>query len=397
MPTRIRHTPFEIDGYKVDDTALKTLFEKTRGDGKTFSIHELATKSKKYDDGDKYLNLTELQKGYAEIPVTRLPPQVGEKASPAVLTALQRAWATYADKPAELEAARVSRVPKSFARVIVGTSGTASSPEQVYHSVYVQQRKSGLRMNATNEVYFEKKRFGETSLFGPFNVDKLGIPTSDVPPPLKDDGASLESKLKGLPSQREVAGATKLQLETFDFDATTNDDVAIYEQVAKSQFERLTEAQREEVEKLAAYKQFGSQTAAVNDWLRSSRRAQKVNPSVVLLDQAFERAVELPKGMLLFRGIAAEGYGGKPGTKVIDPAYLSTSLDPGIARMFADNSGDSTGQRRTLIVIEAGENARGVVSGNRGETEILLDRGLELEVVRERREKGYTLLHLRTP
>ncbi|OGQ22635.1 MAG: hypothetical protein A2138_12640 [Deltaproteobacteria bacterium RBG_16_71_12] len=64
--------------------------------------------------------------------------------------------------------------------------------------------------------------------------------------------------------------------------------------------------------------------------------------------------------------------------------------------MFADNSGRDTGQQKILLVIECGANARGLVSGNKGETEVVPPRSHKLHLVKQKREKGYLLLHLRT-
>jgi hypothetical protein len=103
----------------------------------------------------------------------------------------------------------------------------------------------------------------------------------------------------------------------------------------------------------------------------------------------------LPAGTLLFRGFATTSVQGMRRRVLNDPAYLSASLDPGTARMFADNAGREGGGKKYLVVLEAGPRAAGLVTGNRGETEVVLPRSTPLHVVAKKQEKGFTLLHVR--
>ncbi|MBI2375372.1 MAG: hypothetical protein HYV07_15360 [Deltaproteobacteria bacterium] len=381
-------TTTEVDGYKLDDAAVRELSLRAREEGKVFSLASLTAAAKPFDDGDKFLMRSELEHAYAAIAPTRLPAQRGERAVPSVLSALHRAWSSHKaqlDRPA-------AQVPEGFARVIVESFGGVMSEEETFASVYVATA-STKRLGKTTEVYFEIKKLGlPTQLHGPYSIDAMGISTSDVPPSFVEDGKATDL-LRKLPSQKALR-KSPLRMKTFDFDATGNDDVALYLDASKLQAMRWSTAQRDEVDKLAAYKSFGSQTPAVNSWLRDSPRGKHV--SVTLLDQAFERAVPLPKGLLLFRGIAADKIQGKRRDVITDPAYLSTSLDPGIARMFTDNAGRDSGAQKVLMVIEVGEGTKALVTGNKGETEIVLHRSTKLRVIEEKRERGYLLLRVTT-
>jgi hypothetical protein len=59
------------------------------------------------------------------------------------------------------------------------------------------------------------------------------------------------------------------------------------------------------------------------------------------------------------------------------------------------NAGENGGTKY-LLVIEVGEGARGLVTGNRGELEIVLPRGQKLRLLSVRKAKGFRILHLRT-
>ena len=96
--------PIEVAGYRLDAAAVAALGERARADGKVFSYSSLTEAAKVHDDGDGFLSLNELEKAYASIEPSRLPPQQGEKAPRSVLSALQRVWLTFKEKPAELSA-----------------------------------------------------------------------------------------------------------------------------------------------------------------------------------------------------------------------------------------------------------------------------------------------------
>lgn len=70
-----------------------------------------------------------------------------------------------------------------------------------------------------------------------------------------------------------------------------------------------------------------------------------------------------------------------------DPRYLLTSLEPAMACHFAGKA--------ILLAIEIGDSVKGLVTGNRSEMEVLLPRDLEMTVLGSKREKGYTIYHLR--
>lgn len=90
------------------------------------------------------------------------------------------------------------------------------------------------------------------------------------------------------------------------------------------------------------------------------------------LDEAVEHN-ELADDVVLYRGVRSRAWDGgalEPGTQIHDRGYLSTALDPGVARNFGD---DLMG-----IEVPAGTAA---ALGSPHEHEVLLGRGTVLEIL----------------
>lgn len=383
----------EVNGFRVADEDFRELFAQAKARGIVVSMAGLVTAAAPFDDGDRFLSRAELLAGLNTLNPTALPPQTGDEAAPAVRRALARALSTFR-AGGHLSARGAAVLPPGLARVIVEQVG--AGPEVSYLSAYID---GGClrRLRMETEVWFEHRAFGHTEAWGPFRVTHDGLDALDLPPEYTADAHAEAGLVAGMPSQVELrrahAAGTLLRAETFDFDATTSDCVKNYRDLAVRQRARLTAAQVRAMEGLTAYKSHGPQTPAVNDWLRSAHRGRHVDVS--LLDDAVRRAVSLPTGTLLFRGFAATSVQGLRADLLNDPAYLCTSLDPGIARMFADNAARDGGGKKFLVVMEAGRAAVGLVTGNHGETEVVLPRSTPLHIVEKRRERGFTLLHVR--
>jgi hypothetical protein len=383
---RVRTTKTTIDGFTANNSDLAAVDSLGRTQGKVVSYHQLITTAATLDNGDRFLSHDELSRAMASITPSQLPPQVGELAAPAVMAALRAAW-----QLVRKQSASGATLPVGLSRVMVGSEGPVSSAASVYVAAYVSP--SALkRMPKQSEIWFEQKQFDRpTIVHGPFVIDAAGVPLSQSAVPAHDvDVAAESSLLTEMPSQRTLrAGLHVLSAETFSYDATDDVDIAAYRQLAERQISRLSTVERLAMEKFTAYQSGMGQTPSVNDWLRG--RSKGKNVDVERIDAAMSRAVALPPGTLLFRGF---GTGRAFNPRVPDAGFMATSLDPGTARIFADNNGGD-GRRKTLLVLEAGDHARGIVTGNYGETEVVLPRDLRLEVIARRRERGYDLVHVR--
>jgi hypothetical protein len=381
----VRTKTTTIHGFTAHDGDLASVGKEAREQGKVFSYDQLFKAAAVLDDGDKFLSHDELSRAMASIAPTQLPPQTGEPAAPSVLAALRTTWQLVRMQPTTTNV-----LPAGLSRVMVTSEGPASSSASVYIAAYVTA-PSLKRMPKQSEIWFEKRQFDKPSIvLGPFIIDSTGVPLNQSAVPAHTIDVDAESLLlTDMPSQRALrADRQPLSAETFAYDATGDDDIAAYKQLAEKQASRLSVVEKLAIDRFTAYQGGLGQTPSVNDALR--RRTKGKNVDAERIDAAMGRAVRLPPGTLLFRGFGATGTFA---ARTPDAGYLATSLDPGIARMFADNNGD--GRRKTLLVLEAGDNARGIVTGNHGETEIVLPRDLRLEVIGCRRDQGYDLVHVR--
>jgi hypothetical protein len=386
-----------IGAYTLNGAALAKVSALGHAEGKRVSMEQLARASAPFDDGDHYLVESELRRGLATIAPTVLPPQTGLATTPSVRAALCRAFGVLKSSFSDHE---VDAVPTSFARVIVESTGGVSSPDEVFYSAYLAHdpsRNKISHLRARSTIYFERKKLGEpTRLYGPFQIDRLGIPIEADRPVTPSDGVDEAALLGALPSQTQLARAKKkgelVRADFYRYDYTTDADLAVYDQLAERSRARLSTAQRLELDELVGYGVLGNLDPQLNRALAEGSRHARAGAA--LLDAAIDRGVALRPGTLLFRGIAAEALEGKQGRTITDPRYLCTSLDPGMARFFADKAKDRGG-KSILLAIEIGDGVKGLITGNRGETEVLLPRNLKLTVVGKRCEKGYTLYHVR--
>jgi hypothetical protein len=117
-----------------------------------------------------------------------------------------------------------------------------------------------------------------------------------------------------------------------------------------------------------------------NRSMKPSEFSSSVAQKAKMIEEGIQQAPPLPKGLLLFRGVAIEASSVKVGEKFTDFGFISTSLQPRVAYEFARVSA-SNGRTPHLFVIELkSKTVRGMPLAEINEKEILLQRGLEMQV-----------------
>jgi hypothetical protein len=378
-----------IAGRNVDDRLLKLAAERGRATGRVFSYEQLIHRI-----GDAPLDAESVKRAVDSFTPSRLPPQVGLKAAPTLQSALSFGWhAVEAEAPPPAAAAAV---PEGFGRVIVETHGPVGTPDEEYVSAYWPQRDDGrlAPLKQKNTVYFGVTKFGAPDrVFGPIEVDKRGIPLVDEAAP---PAAAVASRLLRLESQRTLRAMKLGQLsspKTLRFDYVTGADTEVYRALSNETAERLTPLQRAQVSDLTSYGVLGNLAPAINQALRD--QAKTYSAQRALLDGALERALTLPKGLRLFRGASLSAAELKPGARLVDPGYGFTSLEPSMALRFA-KQGAQPGREPVVLVIDVDAPVRGLVTGNVGESEVLLPRDLPLVIQRVERRDGVSFVSVKT-
>ncbi|MBX7097943.1 MAG: hypothetical protein K1X89_09535 [Myxococcaceae bacterium] len=374
-----------IAGRQVDDALLKAAFARGRETGRAFSYEQLVTRALAL--GGKVDGRT-LTRAVDSFTPSRLPPQQGLRAPPTIQAAATFGWHAV---EAEAEQVPTAEVPHGFGRVIVESQGAVASPDEQIISAYLPERAEGklAPLKQRNTVYFGVTSVGQADrFFGPFELDRKGIPLAGglageaLPPPVT------ARSLLDLGSQKQVRALTlpKLVDQALRFDLMTDGDARAYESLSKETMARLTALQAKQVAELTSYEgPRGNVAPVINEALRSGSTAYGAERA--LLDGAIARATTLPEGLRLFRGAALLGSELKRGATLVDPGYAFTTLEPSMALRFA-RQGAAAGRVPVVLVIDIEAPVQGLVSGNTGESEVLLRRELPLVVQRIERRDG---------
>lgn len=382
----------EHAGYHVDERDLGILRDEAAQQGRGFSLKSIVEAAAPFDDGDRMLSLDELRRALPHIPVTNLPPQTGARVSPTTRLALLRAF-----RLAELDSHTIPELPSGLVRAIFDKRGVSSSTQYVSAYFPPGKRSDLVGLTRKNEVYFGIKQFGRPDrFFGPFHIDQRGVLLESAPPYNAADVARDGARFHGFQSCKEARRViTPLSLSRLDKLLGDDKDDQKYVQISQSVAARLTRAERTEVEQFWSYR--GGESGALNPSLRNAK-GRRLSPglatSVELLDRVMTKAVLLPKGTWLYRGYAS-AQPLRVGAKVQDPAFLCTTLDPDIARMFSSKTSATLDRPETLMAIEITKPTHAVPTGNVGELELVLPRDLPMRVVSSTREDGMRLVHVR--
>lgn len=249
-------------------------------------------------------------------------------------------------------------------------------------------------------------------IFAPaFSSCKSSQPTAT----LNDSSASLISgtQLKTLSSQVKLQALLRdgrlLSVEQLRKGWTTDREAQLYNDLATKCLETMTSESKASV---ASYRSAGGLFESVNFLLRNRIDPAKpipgrlpagagVSPSVLKdvknIEAAFNRCINLPAGLLLFRGLTLEANEiPAQGKKDTDPAFMSTSLNPATAMSFATyDLGRETRSRSVIYVIEIDERGvRALLPNNWNEEEVILPRGMKLDVKKRINNSDVTILHM---
>ncbi len=104
---------------------------------------------------------------------------------------------------------------------------------------------------------------------------------------------------------------------------------------------------------------------------------EAVRRQIDLMDAALART-SVPEDLIAYRGLDMDIEGITPGNVIIDGAYVSTTLDPGIAARFAFAT---QGRQPVWMEVEVPKGTRAGTIGNHQERELLIARGSEYEVL----------------
>jgi hypothetical protein len=186
----------------------------------------------------------------------------------------------------------------------------------------------------------------------------------------------------------------------------TEEEIIQYQQKSNPQFTVEGNALTQEYkDALTAYKVEGYER--INDVLRDPIRLRETLTGFELdetvgiinnLDSAISLAPPLPQAITSYRGVrgsAAERFDSMDiGTIFRDDGFVSTTLNEGVAQGFAIGGGEYSVAEQTVIKIISPKGQRGVMldsfSGELGEEEWLLPRGLKFEVI-SKAEDGITV------
>lgn len=364
-----------VRGHDVDDALLRVAAQRGRQTGRVFSPDALIARVLARGDAIDEASVLRAVDSFEQ---TRLPPQEGLRATERVVQAAHFGWSA---TEAQAEAHQVDAVPEGFGRVVLERRGSVATGEQEFISAYWQQRSDGrlAPLKAENTVYFGTRKLGAPDrFFGPYALDRRGVPLTDADPL---PPAATADALTGLSSQGELAGLSLAKLSSpgvVGYDWLTAGDSAAYQALSAATAQRLTPLQRRELEALTGYGgPRGNVAPQVNSGLR---RGRADGPHVQLLDGALQRALTLPTGVRLFRGAQLLEAELKVGAVVVDAGFQFSTLEPSLALRFAKQQ-DRAGERvPAVLVIDVASPLQGLVSGNVGEAEVVLPRDLPLTV-----------------
>lgn len=210
------------------------------------------------------------------------------------------------------------------------------------------------------------------------------------------------SKLLNLDSQvklRQLLESDKLlAMDQLYISWTSKRDVDFYKKISDTYSGRQSPDLQATIGKWAS---FQSPYSAVNDFLREfvppgeplpnrlpRGAASNFSPTVLewaqKMESAFSKPLLLPEGLLLFRGLQMNTKEiPRTGQKWNQPSFVSTSLDPEVAKNFAsyEIGRPSVGEEQVIIVLQVGEGGvRAIPTNNWKEAELILPRGLEFRV-----------------
>lgn len=121
--------------------------------------------------------------------------------------------------------------------------------------------------------------------------------------------------------------------------------------------------------------------ALTNRSLKPSLYSSSVAKSAKAIEQGISLSPSLPKGLILFRGLAIDPALVQENKPFKDFGFVSTSLEPKVAYEFAQVAAVQTGEIPHLFVIEIKTNTvHGLHVTANNEQEILLQRGLDMRV-----------------
>lgn len=229
------------------------------------------------------------------------------------------------------------------------------------------------------------------------------------------------SKLLNLDSQvklRQLLKSDKLlAMDELYFSWTSKKDVDFYNKISATYLDRQSADLQGTIGKWAS---FQSPYSAVNNFLREfvppeeplptrlpRGAASNFSPTVLdwaqKMESAFLKPLLLPEGLLLFRGLQMNTKEvPRTGQKWNQPSFVSTSLDPEVAKNFAsyEIGRPSVGEEQVIIVLQIAEGGvRALPTHNWKETELILPRGLEFRIIKRVRsgraiapEEGKTII-----
>lgn len=147
----------------------------------------------------------------------------------------------------------------------------------------------------------------------------------------------------------------------------------------------------------------GHMADVLNDSLRGVKYAHSVNElsgDIALLDAALKAGKAFPENLVVYRGIggtfgeklAQKAFRFKPGDKIADKGYMSTTILPDITANFSNGV-------QYKIFVEAGSVGRYIetMSQVKNECEFLLPRGLKLTVLKVEQTSQGPLIWLYLP
>jgi hypothetical protein len=201
---------------------------------------------------------------------------------------------------------------------------------------------------------------------------------------------SVASSLKEMDSQKALRTSWETLFKSDDlasYDNLSDKDVGFFgahsEQLTKNLTPEVQEALQSYTELSGGY---GGEYESVNIYLRKYVKDRPLsNRSAVaakakLIEKGIQQAPTLPEGLLLFRGLAINPSSINVGEKFKDFGFISTTLEPSVAYQFAQVSARN-GETPHLFIIEVkSKDVQGLPLAKTNEKEILLQRGLEMQV-----------------
>lgn len=135
---------------------------------------------------------------------------------------------------------------------------------------------------------------------------------------------------------------------------------------------------------LGAIREYQNSAALINGYARMGDDAplmpeakERVRGEIASLDSAIERTA-LKEDTVVYRGVSGESVGWdglRAGNQVVDPGFMSTSMDPATSRRFGDDLMEIRLPAGTNVALPSQEGER-----HSTEAEVLLGRGAVLQV-----------------